>query len=155
VCVCVCMCVCVCVFVRMYVCLCVCVCERVCESLWMCLRVCVCVCAYIDTKSNTCMLTHRSSPLTVLIHKTRLHSWVAEKGGAKKPRLMSHGKGRSEKAGLQSWSKGHTDVFPCYFRHPTRPEWIYSQGFYFEPRVGGDVRMIGVYNNKQTIKPTM
>jgi len=33
-------------------------------------------------------------------------------------------------------------------------EWIYSQGFYFEPRAGGEVRIFGVYNNKQTNKQT-
>jgi len=31
----------------------------------------------------------------------------------------------------------------------TRPEWIYSQGFYFESRAGGGVRIFGFYNNKQ------
>jgi len=34
----------------------------------------------------------------------------------------------------------------------TRPEWIYSQGFYFEPRVGGEVGILWSYNNKQTNK---
>jgi len=33
-----------------------------------------------------------------------------------------------------------------------RPEWIYSQGLYFEPRAGGEVRIFGVYTNKQTNK---
>ena len=30
------------------------------------------------------------------------------------------------------------------------PEWIYSQVLYFEPRAGGEVRIVGFYNNKQT-----
>ena len=33
----------------------------------------------------------------------------------------------------------------------TRPEWIY-QGVYFEPRAGDEVRIFGIYNNKQTNK---
>jgi len=32
-------------------------------------------------------------------------------------------------------------------------EWIYSQGFYFEATAGGEVRIVGFYNNKQTKKP--
>jgi len=34
----------------------------------------------------------------------------------------------------------------------TLPEWIYSQGVYFEPRAGGEVKMFGYYTNKQTNK---
>jgi len=34
----------------------------------------------------------------------------------------------------------------------TLPEWIWSQGVYFEPREGGEVRIFGVYTNKQTNK---
>jgi len=34
----------------------------------------------------------------------------------------------------------------------TWPEWIYSQGFYLKPRVGGKVRIFGFYNNKKTKK---
>jgi len=30
----------------------------------------------------------------------------------------------------------------------TRPEWIYSQGFYFEPRAGVEVRILWFYDNK-------
>jgi len=33
-----------------------------------------------------------------------------------------------------------------------RPVWIYSQGFYFEPRAGAKVRIFGFYNNKQKKK---
>ena len=32
------------------------------------------------------------------------------------------------------------------------PEWIYSQGIYFEPTAGDEVRIFGIYNNKQTNK---
>jgi len=32
------------------------------------------------------------------------------------------------------------------------PEWIYSPGFYFEPREGGEERTFGFYDNKQTNK---
>jgi len=35
-----------------------------------------------------------------------------------------------------------------------QPEWIYSQGVYFQPRAGGEVRMFGVDNNKQANKQT-
>ena len=35
-------------------------------------------------------------------------------------------------------------------RRATRPEWIYSQGVYFELIAGGEVRIFGFYNNKQT-----
>jgi hypothetical protein len=35
-----------------------------------------------------------------------------------------------------------------------RPEWIYSQGFYYEPRAGGKVRIFGFYNKRQTKKQT-
>jgi len=31
-----------------------------------------------------------------------------------------------------------------------RSEWIYSRWFYFEAKVGGEVRIGGFYNNKQT-----
>jgi len=31
----------------------------------------------------------------------------------------------------------------------TRPEWIYSQGVYFESRARGKVKIFGLYNNKQ------
>jgi len=34
----------------------------------------------------------------------------------------------------------------------TWPEWIYSQGFHFKPRAGGEVRIFGFYNNKQKNK---
>jgi len=34
----------------------------------------------------------------------------------------------------------------------TRPEWMYSQEFYFEPRAGGEVKIFGFYNNKGTNK---
>ena len=34
----------------------------------------------------------------------------------------------------------------------TWPEWIYSQGVYFEPKTGGQVRIFGFYNKKQTNK---
>jgi hypothetical protein len=38
----------------------------------------------------------------------------------------------------------------------TRPEWIESQGFYFEPRAGGEVRILGLKTtNKQTNKPVL
>jgi len=30
----------------------------------------------------------------------------------------------------------------------TRPEWIYSQGFYYPPRAGGEVWIFGFYNKK-------
>ena len=33
-----------------------------------------------------------------------------------------------------------------------RPEWKYSQEFYFEPRSGGEVRIFGLNNHKQTNK---
>jgi len=33
-----------------------------------------------------------------------------------------------------------------------RPEWIYSQGFYFKSRAGDEVKNFGLYNNKQTKK---
>jgi len=33
-----------------------------------------------------------------------------------------------------------------------QPKWIYTQGFYFEPRAGGEVRIFGFYNNKETNK---
>jgi len=33
-----------------------------------------------------------------------------------------------------------------------QPEWIYSQGFYSGARAGGEVRIFGFYNNKQTNK---
>jgi len=36
----------------------------------------------------------------------------------------------------------------------TRPECIYSQGVHFEPKAGGEVRIFGFYNNKQTNKKT-
>ena len=32
------------------------------------------------------------------------------------------------------------------------PEWIYSQGVYFEPRAGGEVRIFRFHNNKQSNK---
>ena len=31
----------------------------------------------------------------------------------------------------------------------TLPEWIHSQGGYFEPRAGGEVKIFGFYTNKQ------
>jgi len=36
--------------------------------------------------------------------------------------------------------------------HFPRPEWMYSQGFYFETRAGDEVRIFGFYNYKQTNK---
>jgi len=43
------------------------------------------------------------------------------------------------------------------FEKLTRPEWMYSwaKGFYVESRAGGEVRIFGVYNNKQTDKGVM
>jgi len=35
-----------------------------------------------------------------------------------------------------------------------RPDFIYSQGFYFEPRAGGEVKIFGFFNNKQRNKKT-
>jgi len=37
-------------------------------------------------------------------------------------------------------------------RKSTRPKWIYSQGFYFEPREGGEVRIFGCCNNNKQTK---
>jgi len=34
------------------------------------------------------------------------------------------------------------------------PKWIYSQGGYFEPKTGGEVRIVRFYNKKQTNKQT-
>jgi len=34
----------------------------------------------------------------------------------------------------------------------TLPEWIHSQGFYFEPKAEGELRVFGSYINKQTNK---
>ena len=34
----------------------------------------------------------------------------------------------------------------------TRPERIHFQGFYFEPKAGGEIKIFGFYNNKQTNK---
>ena len=36
--------------------------------------------------------------------------------------------------------------------HFPRPEWMYSQGFYFETRAGDEVKIFGFYNYKQTNK---
>jgi hypothetical protein len=36
----------------------------------------------------------------------------------------------------------------------TQPEWIHSQGVYFEPRAGGEVRILRFCPNKQTNKQT-
>jgi len=35
---------------------------------------------------------------------------------------------------------------------PSRPEWIHSKGVYLEPKTGGEVKISGFYNNKQTNK---
>jgi len=35
-----------------------------------------------------------------------------------------------------------------------RPEWIYSLGFYFEPKARGEVKIFGFYKNKQKNKKT-
>jgi len=32
----------------------------------------------------------------------------------------------------------------------TRPKWTIFQGFYLEPRAGGEVKIFGLYNNKET-----
>ena len=46
----------------------------------------------------------------------------------------------------------------CNFGRPsgvaTWSGWIYSQGVYFPPRAGGEARIFGFYNNKQTNKKT-
>ena len=39
-------------------------------------------------------------------------------------------------------------------RTGTQPEWMTSQGVFFEPRAGGELRIVGFYNNKQTNKQT-
>jgi len=35
-----------------------------------------------------------------------------------------------------------------------RPEWICSQGVYFEPKAGGEVGIFGIYTNKQKSEQT-
>jgi len=46
----------------------------------------------------------------------------------------------------------HEFLNPIHSLSSSGPEWIYSQGFYFEPRTGGEVRIFGCYNNKRTNK---
>jgi len=49
-------------------------------------------------------------------------------------------------------TKGRWCTFDRTTGRATRPEWIYSQGVCFEPRAGGEVRILGIYNNKQMKK---
>jgi len=53
--------------------------------------------------------------------------------------------------GTQSGS-GRWCTFGRTAGRATRPEWICSQGFYFEPKAGGEVRIFGFYNKKKKKK---
>ena len=47
---------------------------------------------------------------------------------------------------------GHGCTFCRTAGRATLPRWMYSQRVYFEPTVGGEVRIFGFYTNKQTNK---
>jgi len=69
------------------------------------------------------------------------------------PKMRANPSTCSVLTSVGTWSvSGRWCTFGRTAGRATRPEWIYSQGFYFEPKAGGEVRILGFYNNKQITK---